>query len=109
MSDPVARKTQTHLLQKTTMSPAMNNGGSLVSSKMMELTSPVRSPGKTNKASSKYQNSSQRPGLSPTQQDSTSGVPNDDAERAFFELQDAKVNFFNEKTEYEEKMQQRKI
>ena len=29
----------------------------------------------------------------------------DEAERAFLELQDAKVNFFNEKSAYEDKMQ----
>ena len=32
----------------------------------------------------------------------------DSAERAFFELQDAKVNFFQEKTEHEDKMEKRK-
>ena len=33
----------------------------------------------------------------------------DSAERAFFELQDAKVNFFQEKDEHEDKMEQRRI
>ena len=33
----------------------------------------------------------------------------DSAERAFFELQDAKVNFFQEKTEHDGKMEQRRI
>ena len=32
----------------------------------------------------------------------------DSAERAFFELQDAKVNFFQEKTEHADKMEKRK-
>jgi hypothetical protein len=35
-------------------------------------------------------------------------MPEDDMERAFFELQDAKVNFMREKTLHTEKMDARK-
>lgn len=52
-----------------------------------------RSPQKANKAGEK---------------ENEKDVAEDQAERAFFELQDAKVNFFNERTEYEDKMEKRR-
>ena len=59
------------------------------------------------------ENSAARKGTGPykgdvVSEDAERDMAQDSAERAFFELQDAKVNFFQEKTDHDDKMEKRR-